>query len=248
VTPFKRKWDEEEKKAKVKAEELEIKIGGLHIKKEGEEKDIKMKDTEIKDDIKKEEGERVKIEEGSVKKNKGVDKKDDVEMKGESIKEDAYVKIKKQQEDVQMEDLDDTNIKSGKQVDDKDNNDEMASIIPQTGIPFLPVADFLYEWETDCIEGFWRNRVVTNGSDAWDRFVTDSERSSGRVYDRLYHIEIARLIPYGVDGSGRPVVFDILTGVLRARTMIDDMRWSNEGRTLEISQDEYSIVYEMVEG
>jgi hypothetical protein len=161
-----------------------------------------------------------------------INEEDDTEM--------HEVETKNEDEDVKLEDLSHVNYES--------RGGDIVDSTPRRGIPFLPVAVFLKEWGTVGIDDYRMNRTVTDGNGIWNRFVTDCERSSGRIYDRLKHIETVRLVPCGFDGSGKPAVFDVLTGMFRARTMMDDMRRIREGQALEISQEEYGIHYKMAEG
>jgi hypothetical protein len=178
---------------------------------------------------------RIKLEGLGIRKG---GEEDDAEMQGVKINDED--KVRNQDEDVKMEDPD--------HADDEDRGDDVVDRTARRGVPFLPEAAFLKEWRMDSIDDYRMNRTVTDGDGTWNRFVTDCERSSGRIYDRLNRMETVRLIPCGFDGSGKPAVFDVLTGAFRARTMMDDMRRSSEGQALEISQEEYSIHYKMVEG
>jgi len=84
-----------------------------------------------------------------------------------------------------------------------------------------------------------------------DRFVTDCEKTSGRVYDRLFRREVPRIIPYASSSFLRAIpsrVFDVYTGEIRKRCLFDDLRDSNarsEGN-LDIIKYERDLDYDEV--
>ncbi|KAI9744739.1 MAG: hypothetical protein M1818_001664 [Claussenomyces sp. TS43310] len=65
------------------------------------------------------------------------------------------------------------------------------------------------------------------------RYVTDCERTSGRVYDRYRGEEVPRLI-----ATWEGKVWDRLTGVMRRRSLMDDLRDRRADRALEITEEE----------
>jgi hypothetical protein len=120
-------------------------------------------------------------------------------------------------------------------------------------IKFLDLADIGAPRTQAQVQALLSPRVC-NDSDGntVDRFVTDCTQTSGRVYDRLFRRELARISPYAGNSfhklSGH--VFDVCTGAIRKRCMFDDLRdviARKEGR-LDVIDDECDLDYYAVPG
>jgi hypothetical protein len=120
--------------------------------------------------------------------------------------------------------------------------------LDRSPIKFLDLADIGAPRTLAQVQALLSPRVC-NDSDGniVDRFVTDCTKTSGRVYDRLFRRELARISPYAGNSFHRPsgFVFDVCTGAIRKRCMFDDLRDNSarEEGPLDVIDDECDLDY-----
>lgn len=120
-------------------------------------------------------------------------------------------------------------------------------------VRFLDPADIGARRSEAQVQALLHPRLCTDSNgEQTTRFVTDCSDSSGRVYDRLFRRELARVSPYAGTSFGKLTghVFDAYTGVIRKRCMFDDLRDIN-ARTegcLDVIDRDCNLDYNAVPG
>jgi hypothetical protein len=99
----------------------------------------------------------------------------------------------------------------------------------------------------DQLESLHFPRVcVDENNNIVDRFVTDDDHKSGRLYDRLYRVEVPRIVPC-MEHTRSRCIYDVLKDQIRDRIMQDDFLDSQNlslaCSNLEISREECRIMY-----
>jgi hypothetical protein len=118
-------------------------------------------------------------------------------------------------------------------------------------VKFLDLADIATGRSEAQVQALlYPRECVDQDGNIVSRFVTDCSHTSGRVYDRLFRRELARINPY--NGTFHRVlnnhVFDVYAGVVRRRCLFDDLRdinARNEG-CLDIIDRECDFVYKAI--